>query len=135
MTSMKSLKGIVSNMLTPGEDLLRLALEPAEPYVEERLLPKYEVEAGKSIGIAASSAHSRHSGSSAWKFSEMVLGSDITQGYLFLVIPTSVLRSAYDVRLDLDGHLVTNKTIPFSMFEPAWYGMYNERTRSRNGGS
>ena len=47
-----------------------------------------------------------------------------------LVMRSNVLRGAYDGRVDLDGHFVTNQTIPFSAIDTAWYGLWNEERRS-----
>ena len=66
-----------------------------------------------------------------WDFSNtIVLGNDIMSGLLLLTIPTSVLRGAYDGRVDLDGHMVTSRVIPFHAFETAWYGLWNNKKGS-----
>ena len=51
-------------------------------------------------------------------------------GLLMLVMSANVLRGAYDGRVDLDGHFVTNQIIPFSAIDTAWYGLWNEDRRS-----
>ena len=111
MTTMKSLKGIADGGIIPGGRRRNRSCTFFSAFP-----PFGELRSQSTV---------------KWDFSRVInLGSDVMNGLLMLVMRSNVLRGAYDGRVDLDGHFVTNQTIPFSAIDTAWYGLWNEERRT-----
>ena len=111
MTTMKSLKGIVDSGLIPGG--------------------KRRNRSCNFFSAFPPFGRIRRESSVRWEFHGTInLSSEIMSGLLLLVMSSNVLCGAYDGRIDLDGHVVTNQTIPFLAFDSAWYGLWNNAENS-----
>ena len=112
MTTMKSLKGIADSGIIPGGRRRNRSCTFFSAFP-----PFGELRSQSTV---------------KWDFSRVInlASSDVMNGLLMLVMRSNVLRGAYDGRVDLDGHFVTNQTIPFSAIDTAWYGLWNEERRS-----